>query len=115
MAREPHHLHRLLAFLDPLLRRPSLVVEAHHRPARWCARALEKGPVHFIASEAHDTRHRPPRLDHAKVYLEKRFGEDYAELLLEVHPRAVIAGLPLATGPVIPALRRKKKWFYFKT
>ena len=32
MASEPRHLHRLLAFLDPLLRRPSLVVEAHYRP-----------------------------------------------------------------------------------
>src|ERR1039458_7933808 len=34
MARKPRHLHRLLAFLDPLLRRPSLVIEAHYRPAR---------------------------------------------------------------------------------
>ena len=34
MAREPRHLHRPLAFLDPLLRRPSLVVEADYRPAR---------------------------------------------------------------------------------
>src|SRR6266851_3289600 len=32
MTREACHLHRLLTFLDPLLRRPSLVVEPHHRP-----------------------------------------------------------------------------------
>src|SRR6516162_10584298 len=33
MATQPRHLHRLLAFLDPLLRLPPLVVEPHHRPA----------------------------------------------------------------------------------
>jgi hypothetical protein len=34
MARQARHLHRLLAFLDPLLRRPPLVVEPHHCPTR---------------------------------------------------------------------------------
>src|SRR5450756_1555905 len=34
MAREPRHLDRLLSLLDPLLRRPPLVIEPHHRPAR---------------------------------------------------------------------------------
>ncbi len=33
MAAQPRHLHRLLAFFDPLLRRSPLVVEPHHRPA----------------------------------------------------------------------------------
>jgi hypothetical protein len=31
MATQPGHLHRLLALRDPLLRRPALVVETHHR------------------------------------------------------------------------------------
>src|SRR5450759_2514496 len=31
MAREPRHLDRLLSLLDPLLRRPPLVIEPHHR------------------------------------------------------------------------------------
>src|ERR1039458_7455211 len=34
MARETRHLHRLLPLLDPLLRRPALVVKPHHCPAR---------------------------------------------------------------------------------
>src|ERR1022692_4864330 len=33
MAAQPRHLHRLLAFFDPLLRRASLVVETDHSPA----------------------------------------------------------------------------------
>ena len=31
MAAKPRHLHRLLAFFDPLLRRAALVVEPYHR------------------------------------------------------------------------------------
>ena len=34
MTAQPRHLHRLLAFFDPLLRCPSLVVESHHRPTQ---------------------------------------------------------------------------------
>jgi len=34
MTGKPRHLDRLLAFLDPPLRRPAFVVEAHHRPTR---------------------------------------------------------------------------------
>jgi hypothetical protein len=32
MTRQPRHLHRLLAFFDPLLRRASLVVETDYSP-----------------------------------------------------------------------------------
>src|ERR1019366_817557 len=32
MATQPCHLHRLLAFLDPLLRRAPLIIEPHHGP-----------------------------------------------------------------------------------
>ena len=34
MAAQPRHFHRLLAFLDPLLRGPALVLEPHYRPAQ---------------------------------------------------------------------------------
>jgi len=34
MATQPRHLHRLLAFLDPLLCGTPLVVEPHHRPVQ---------------------------------------------------------------------------------
>jgi len=81
--------------------------------AHWCSTALKIGLVHFVASDAHDTRFRTPTLDRVKAYLEKHFGEDYAELLLETHPRAAIEGRSLASGPVVPSNRQKKKWFQF--
>jgi len=80
----------------------------------WCDQVLKMGLVHFVASDAHETRTRTPRLDKAKLHLEKHFGEEYAEMLLEINPRAAIEGAPLPVGPLAPRGRAKKKWFQFK-
>lgn len=81
--------------------------------ARWCDQALKMGLVHFVASDAHDSRVRTPRLDQAKAHIEENFGEDYADLLFETHPRAAIEGLPLPIGRAVPPNRHKKRWFHF--
>jgi protein-tyrosine phosphatase len=81
--------------------------------ARWCDKAISMGLVHFVASDAHDMSYRPPRLDGAKTFLDRHFGEEYAELLLKVHPRAVIEGIPLDPGILLPARKRRRKWFIF--
>jgi len=82
-------------------------------PARWCWDALNEGLVHFVASDAHDAVHRPPNLDEAKSLLDDRFGPEYTELLMELHPRAVIEGLRIDFHPIPPTLRKSKKWFHF--
>jgi protein-tyrosine phosphatase len=79
--------------------------------ARWCVQALEQGLIHFVASDAHDTVRRPPRLDEARTLLAQRFGEEYAGLLVEHHPRAVIDGCPLDVQPIPPAPKKKRGWF----
>jgi protein-tyrosine phosphatase len=81
--------------------------------SHWCMQAIEEGLVHFVASDAHDTVRRPPRLDEARRLLAKRFGEEYADLLVEHHPRAVIEGLPLDVQPLPPARKKKRRWFGF--
>ena len=81
--------------------------------APWCAKAITMGLVHFVASDAHDARVRPPRLDQAKAHLEQQYGEEYAELLLVSHPGAVIEGRSLVPGRVFPPEKRKRKWFHF--
>jgi protein-tyrosine phosphatase len=69
---------------------------AFGRAARLFAiRMLDAGLVHFVASDAHDLRHRPPRLDLACRWLAKRYGADYARRLVTVHPRCAVEGLPL--------------------
>lgn len=62
---------------------------------RFSIRLLEAGLAHFVASDAHDLRHRPPRLDLAFQWLIRRYGEAYARRLVIDHPRCAVEGLPL--------------------
>lgn len=57
---------------------------------RYCAGLLKKGLVHFIASDAHDTRRRPPLLMACRRQVAKHYGEDYAEALFWENPQKVI-------------------------
>lgn len=74
---------------------------------------LRKGLVHVIASDGHDTEHRPPRLDHAREILTAEMGADTASLLLEDNPDAVIRGNRASMRS--PSVLRKKKWFLFSS
>ena len=82
--------------------------------ARKCAEELmARGMVHFVASDAHDLDRRSTRLDDVRAHVAKRYGEDYAEALLNTHPRAVIEGRALHPGmmePPAPAKRRFQFW-----
>jgi protein-tyrosine phosphatase len=81
--------------------------------ARWCIDAINEGLVHFVASDAHDTVRRPPKLDEARSLLNDQFGPEYAELLVEFHPRAVIEGAPMDVQVIPPPRKKTKKWFRF--
>ena len=71
---------------------------------------LREGLVHFIASDGHDNKHRPPTMDEAFRYVSKRFGEKRAVALFSTNPLAALNGelIPLEANPE-PAPRRK--WF----
>jgi len=77
--------------------------------AAW--RLLRDNLVHVIASDAHDTVHRPPRLDIARDTLTRELGLETAALLLLRNPEALIAG----TLAVLPEARPKprKRWYEF--
>jgi protein-tyrosine phosphatase len=51
---------------------------------------LRTGRAHFVASDAHDVRDRPPRLDLVSDLLRKEVGELLTQRLLFDHPQAVI-------------------------
>ena len=55
---------------------------------------LEKRWVHFIATDAHDTQRRPPRLSQARDLVAQRYGSDYAESLVTTNPTAAFNGKP---------------------
>ena len=72
---------------------------------------IQEGRVHFVASDGHDWESRPTRVDKAFAYLDSKFGEPYARLLVEEYPQAVLTGarLPRSQRPAAAA----PKWFTF--
>jgi protein-tyrosine phosphatase len=70
---------------------------------------LSRGLVHFLASDAHDVKHRTTVLNPAWEYVENQFGSDTARLLLEENPGRALVGDPLPVQCVAP---RRKRWFF---
>jgi len=56
--------------------------------------------VHVIATDAHDTEHRPPVLSAGREAVAKIAGPDIARALVEDNPAAIVAGEGL---PYLPA------------
>jgi tyrosine-protein phosphatase YwqE len=74
---------------------------------------MNRGLVHFVASDAHDCD-RPPRLDLAFAHVSRRWGTETAEGLFVRNPAAALTGDPLprqaASGqPGNPG----RKWYRF--
>ncbi len=77
---------------------------------------LDHNLVHFFASDAHDVKHRPPKLAECYRKLAEVKGEELAELIMKHNPDAVVNGLPLPPQPQpleAPAPKRKRRWFAF--
>ena len=61
------------------------------KTATACAHELMgRGLVHFLASDAHDTRWRTTALDEARQYVDRRFGPEAGLRLFEENPRAAL-------------------------
>ena len=84
--------------------------------SRAVERLLDLNMVHVVASDAHDTKHRPPLLSPAYERMVAHRGEALADLLFLKNPEAIISGKPLAGGPqpVSPSQRKKKWWTLLK-
>jgi protein-tyrosine phosphatase len=79
------------------------------KPAqKFAERTIDRGICHFVASDAHDTRDRHPKLQNAYELVRGRWGEAVAEHLFTVNGKAVIEGVPIAALP--PA--KRKRWFF---
>ena len=58
--------------------------------SHFTRKLLKEGLVHFISSDAHDTKSRAPRLSECRDYVERKFGEDYAKELFFLNAANVI-------------------------
>lgn len=65
---------------------------------------LKRGLVHFVASDGHHVKQRPPLLDAARRHVAKESGEPNAQLLFEDNPRAILEGSPVT-------LPKKRGWW----
>ena len=71
---------------------------------------MGRGLVHFVASDAHDTKRRTTALDEPRRYVDERFGPEAGLRMFEENPRAVLAGVPLTA---VPLPIRRKPWYAF--
>jgi protein-tyrosine phosphatase len=70
---------------------------------------LMQGLAHIVASDAHDTKYRPPLLNEAYAYVVKACGQERAERLFVTNPGAVLTGAPVVNVHEPPA--QPRKWY----
>jgi protein-tyrosine phosphatase len=88
----------------------SLLGDFGKKAAEFARVLLDRRLVHFVASDGHDLRRRPPTMKEAHAWLVKHYGKPTADALCIDNPRATLNGhavnLP-AMGAEIP----RKKWY----
>jgi protein-tyrosine phosphatase len=107
-----HHLEKLESWVGEgcclQVTAQSLLGRFGKKARAFSVELLQRGLVHFVASDGHDTRSRPPRLDEARDWVRGKFGASAAERLFVSNPGAVLAGEPLPpSGPESEAAPRK--------
>jgi protein-tyrosine phosphatase len=80
------------------------------RAKEFCETLLDRELVHFVASDAHDREHRPPRLDQAHAWLKQEHGEGLADALCIANPRLALTGEILETAEKEVAIE-PRKWY----
>jgi protein-tyrosine phosphatase len=96
LVEEPDRLARLVSLgATSQVTAMSLTGDFGRRPQSNALAFLEAGLVHFVASDSHGTRNRPPGLRRAYRTITARWGEETARRLTSDNPRAVLEDRPL--------------------
>jgi protein-tyrosine phosphatase len=88
----------------------SLLGQFGRRAAEFSRTLLDRGLVHFIASDGHDLEHRPPTMNDAHVWLVKNYSQRLADILCTENPRATLSGAPIHL-PGEDEYAKPKKWY----
>jgi protein-tyrosine phosphatase len=79
------------------------------RTVRNCVRKwIERGMVHFVASDGHSPEKRPPIMSEAYGQIREWAGEDVADRLCGLHAMAMLQGKRITPPPPQPA---RRSWF----
>jgi len=76
----------------------------------FCEALLKHNLVHFLASDGHNAKHRPPTLDSAFAWVAQRHGEALAHMLCVTNPQAVLTGGTVEAAPTETG-KSSRKWF----
>jgi protein-tyrosine phosphatase len=72
------------------------------RPRYWAERMLDEGLCHLLATDAHNTEQRPPRMADARDFVAQRLGDDEAINLVLRRPQGILNNLDPAELPPLP-------------
>ena len=81
---------RLGALLQ--LNADSILGKCGFRISRYCHKLLKNRLAHFVATDAHDLKSRQPELKCCYEKLQKKYGQEYADMLLIRNGRTVLEG-----------------------
>ena len=85
------------------------------RAQRVAHRMLENRWVHFLATDAHNTTSRPPKMREAHDFVAEKHGPEYAHALCVGNPLAVFMGKQLMPQPeplhIFDDMEVKKSWW----
>jgi len=108
-------LRRLVGMECPIqVTAASLTGRFGRRPQDFAEYLMEQQMVHFLASDAHDTKSRPPTLSPARQVVTEKYGAELAQALLVDNPRAAIdsRGLPYFPELAPPPKPKRRFWFF---
>ena len=71
---------------------------------------LENDLITCVASDAHGADYRTTDMRPVRQFLEERYGEAYAQLLVKVNPRRILEDRQIFYEPS-PERKRKRRWF----
>ncbi len=96
LAADPELVERLVALGATVqVTAMSVTGDFGRRPQNDVFSLLDAGLVHFVASDSHGVRRRPPGLKRACDLIAGRWGRDVAWRLVDDNPRAVVTDRPL--------------------
>jgi len=96
LATDPELVERLVALgATTQVTAMSVTGDFGRRPQNDVFSLLDAGLVHFVASDSHGVRRRPPGLKRACDLIAARWGRDVAWRLVDDNPRAVVTNRPL--------------------
>jgi protein-tyrosine phosphatase len=72
------------------------------RPRYWADRMLDEGLCHLLATDAHNTEQRAPRMADARDLVAQRLGDDEATNLVLGRPQGILNNLSPAELPPLP-------------